>query len=289
MVGALGLHAQELNSIVTVNAPQLTIIDPAVIQEFEESVQSFLNQTQFTDETYERDERITANFTFSITTETSESEFVAELLVQSARPVYGSDYQTTLINYLDRPATIQYEQYQPLEFSQNTFTSSIVALLTFYANIIIGMDKDSFAPMAGERYFRNAEQILSTIPPAIQNRDKGWSNSGSQRSRYRLLQEILNPRARPYRQMVYDYHRQGIDIMASDAVAGRAVMGTAMENLRKIRSDVPNSILLSNWSAAKTQELLDVFLPAPPAERKAAYQVLATIDPSNIGKFRALR
>jgi len=282
-------RAQELNATVTVNAPQLTIIDPKVIEEFETSVQTFLNTTRFTEEVYETDERITTNFTFSIVQESSENEFIAELLVQSARPVYGSDYKTTLINWLDKPAVIQYEQFQPLEYSRTTYTSSLVALLTFYANIVIGMDKDSFAPLAGEPYFRQAEQVMAVIPQGFVGRDKAWSPSGGQRSRYRLLTEILNPRARAYRQLIYDYHRQGIDVMAEDAVAGRAVMGAALENLRKVRSDIPSSLLITNFTSSKSQELIDVFLPAPPVERKAVYAIVAEIDPANINKFRMLR
>ena len=283
------LRAQELNATVTVNAPQLTLIDPKVIEEFETSVRTFLNTTRFTDEPYEEAERITTNFTFTITQESTESEFVADLLVQSARPVYGTDYKTTLINWLDKPAVIEYEQFQPLEYSRTTYTSSLVALLTFYANIVIGMDADSFAPQAGEPYFRQAEQVMSVIPPNVSAKDKAWGRAGSQRSRYRLLQEILNPRARPYRQMIYDYHRQGIDVMAADAVAGRAVMGASLENLRKVRSDIPSSLLLNNFTSAKTQELLDVFNLAPPTERKAVYAVVAEVSPSNINKFRTLR
>ena len=281
--------AQELNANVTVNAPNLTIIDRKVMDEFETSVRDFLNNTKFTDEVYEPDERITCNFTFSVTGETNERQFNVDLLIQSGRPVYNSDYTSTLINYLDKPAVIQYEQFQPLEYNRNGYTTPLVALLSFYVHVIVGMDRESFAPMGGEPFFRQAEQIMSTIPPALAQLDKSWGNSGGQRSRYRLLQEILNPRARPYRQMMYDYHRQGLDVMAGDAVAGRAVMGTALEQLKKVRSDIPNSILISNFSSAKSQEIVEVFLPAPPTQRQSAYQVMASIDPSNINKFRVLR
>ena len=164
-----------------------------------------------------------------------------------------------------------------------------MSFLNFYAYIIIGMDKDSFAPMGGTDYFRAAEATVTILPPAVINSDKEWTNRGRQRSRFRLLQELLNPRARPYRQMMYDYHRQGIDMMAQDPVAGRAVMSIAMEKLKEVRSDVPNSILLANFSSAKTQEVVDVFLASPPTERKAAYTVMSTIDPANINKFRVLR
>jgi len=283
------VKAQELRAIVTINAPQLTIIDRKVINEFETVVTDYLNNTRFTDEFYEPEERISCNFTFSITSETNEREFNADLLIQASRPVYGSDYSTTLINYLDKPAKIQYEQYQPIEFAKNSFTSSLSSLLTFYANLIIGLDKDSFAPMAGEPFYREAEQVVNLLPSGVVGNDNGWTNSGGQRSRFRLMQELLNPRARPYRQLSYQYHRKGLDVMSSDAVAGRTVMAKGLENLRDVHSDIPNSLLINIFTASKEQELIDVFSASPPAERKAVYQVLSTVDPAKLNKFRVLR
>jgi len=285
----LPLQAQELRATVTVNAPQLTIIDRKVINEFETVVTDYLNNTRFTDEDYEREERIECNFTFSISSETNEREFNAELLIQSSRPVYGSDYSTTLINYLDKPAKIQYEQYQPIEYAKNSFTSSLSSLLTFYANIIIGLDKDTFAPMAGEPFYREAENVVNLIPSSVTGGDKEWTNSGGQRSRFRLMQELLNPRARPYRQMAYQYHRKGLDVMSGDAIAGRTVMAQSLENLRDVHSDIPNSLLINIFTASKTQELIDVFSASPPAERKAIYQLLSTVDPAKLNQFRTLR
>lgn len=283
--------AQELRARVTVNAPQLTLIPPEVIGEFEENVRDFLNQTRFTDDEYEDFERIECNFTFSIGGggEISETRFNAQLLVQSTRPVYGADYQTTLINYLDDPVLVEYEQYQPLEYNGDQFTSSLVALLSFYAHVVIGMDKDSFAPLAGEELYRRAEAIVSAIPAGVVAQDAGWTNESGRGTRYRLLLDLLNPRARPYRQMLYDYHRLGLDAMAADPVAGRAVLGESLTNLEDVHSDIPNTALITNFSAAKSQELLEVYAQAPQAERQAAYKVLSSVDPGNINRFRALR
>jgi len=288
-IAKVSVQAQELRATVTINAPQLTIIDRKVITEFETVVTDYLNNTRFTDEIYENEERISCNFTFSIVSETNEREFNAELLIQSSRPVYGSDYSTTLINYLDKPAKIQYEQFQPIEFAKNSFTSSLSSLLTFYANILIGLDKDSFAPMAGEPFYREAENVVNLLPSSVTGNDKDWTNSGSQRSRFRLMQELLNPRARPYRQMSYQYHRKGLDVMAGDAVAGRTVMAKSMENLRDVHSDIPNSLLINIFTASKEQELIDVFIASPPTERKGVYQILSTVDPAKLNKFRTLR
>lgn len=283
------LYAQELRATVTVNAPNLTIIDRKVMTEFETVVREFLNSTQFTDERYEEFERIDCNFTFTVNREIDQRLFEVDLLIQSARPVFGSDYKSTLINYLDQGTTIMYEQYQPLDYSRVNYTTPLVALLAFHAHLIIAQDKDSFSPLGGEPFFRAAETQLNQLPPSVQSLDKGWTNTGSQRSRYRLLQEYLNPRAKPYRQMMYDYHLRGLDVMGTDPIAGRTVMVRSLSNLEKVRSDIPNSLLLSIFSSSKSQELLEVFGPAPQPERAAVYTVMSSIDPINVTKLRAIR
>ncbi len=282
------LHAQELRATVTVNAPQLQIIDPQVIKEFENVVREFLNQTQFTEERYEEEERIECNFTFTLNREVNERVFEVDLLVQSSRPVFGSDYKTTLINFSDQSTVIEYEQYQPLDYSEQSYTTSLVALLAFHAHLIIGTDKDSFAPSGGTNIYGAAERIVATLPNNVTNLDPGWTTN-RQRSRFNLLREYQNPRARVYRQLLYDYHRRGLDVMGTDPIAGRTVMARSLDGLEKVRSDIPNSLLLSVFSSSKTEELLSVFAPAPPAERQKVYAVMTSIDPINVTKLRAIR
>lgn len=282
------LRAQELRAQVTVNAPNLTLIPRAVMTEFENVVTEFLNNTQFTELEYEEDERIECNFTFTVNQEIDERQFRADLLIQSARPVFGSEYQSTLINFSDQNALIQYEQFQPLEYSELTFTTPLVSLLSFYAHLIIATDQDSFAPMSGTDTYQRAEQIVAALPNNITSADGAWTNVG-QRSRFNLLREYLNPRARTYRQLLYDYHRRGLDVMGSDPIAGRAVMSQSLKTLEKVRSDIPNSLLLSIFSSSKTEELLSVYAPATPQERQAVYAVMTSIDPINVTKLRGIR
>lgn len=282
------LRAQELRAQVTVNAPNLTIIPRQVMDEFENVVTEFLNNTQFTELEYEERERIECNFTFTVNQEIDERQFRVDLLIQSARPVFGSDYQTTLINFSDQNTLIQYEQYQPLEYSELTYTTPLVSLLSFYAHLIIATDQDSFSPMSGTDTYQRAEQIVAALPNDVTTADRGWTNN-IQRSRLNLLREYLNPRARTYRQLLYDYHRRGLDVMSTDPIAGRAVMSQSLGTLEKIRSDIPNSLLLSIFSSSKTEELLSVYAPATPQERQAVYAVMTSIDPINVTKLRGIR
>ena len=280
--------AQELRANITVNAPNLTTIPRAVMTEFENVVTEFLNNTQFTELEYEEEERIECNFTFTVTSEADERTFRADLLIQSTRPVFGSDYQSTVINWLDQNAVIQYEQYQPLDYSELQYTSSLVSLLSFYAHLIIATDQDSFSPLGGTDTYQRAEQLVAALPNDLTRADRSWTNT-QQRGRFNLLREYLNPRARNYRQVLYDYHRQGLDVMGTDPIAGRTVMGRSLDKLEQVRSDIPNSLLLSIFSSAKTEELLSVFAPATPQERQGVYQVMTSIDPINVTKLRAIR
>ena len=282
-------RAQELRATVTVNAPNLTIIDRKVMDEFETVVREFLNQTQFTDYTYEDTERIECNFTFTVQSERDERIFETDLLVQSSRPVYGTDYVTTVLNYADGRGIIEYEQYQPLIYSRDAFTSSLVSLLAFHAHVVIAADRDTFEPFGGETTLRQAENILVQVSPAAQSLDRDWTSTGGQRSRFRLMQEWLNPRARLFRQALYDYHRRGLDLMGTDAIAGRTTMARSLTSLERVRTNIPNSLLLSIFSAAKTQELVEVFSASPPPERASVYQVMTAIDPANINRLRAIR
>ncbi len=288
LLGTTQLRAQELRATVTVNALQLQIIDPQVIKEFENVVREFLNQTQFTQERYENEERIDCNFTFTINREVNARVFEVDLLIQSSRPVFGSDYKSTLINFSDQGTIIEYEQYQPLDYSEQSYTTSLVALLSFYAHVIIATDKDTFAPLGGTSFYEAADRIVTTLPNNVTSQDPGWTIN-RQRSRLNLLREYQNPRARTYRQLLYDYHRRGLDVMGSDPIAGRTVMARSLANLEKVRSDIPNSLLLSIFSSSKTEELLSVFAPAPQAERSNVYAVMTSIDPVNVTKLRAIR
>ncbi len=287
-LGAGQLRAQELRAVITVNSGNASTIPPESIKEFEQTVQSFFNDTRFTDVEYEEDERIDCNITFTIT-EDSENQFVADVLVQQSRPVYGSDYQTTLFNYLDKGTVVIYQQFGNIEFSRENYTSAVSSLLTFYAYLFIANDMDTFSPFGGEEYYKLAELVMNNVPNDVSAVDKAWNNNSNPRSRFSLLQELRNPRARPYRQMMYDYHRLGLDVMGGDAVAGRAVMAKSLEQLNEVRSDIPNSALLSIFSSSKAQEIVDVFVAAPQNEKQIAYSVMAAIDPANINKFSAIR
>ncbi len=284
------LSAQELNFTVTVNTPKLQTADPRVFESLETAVQEFMNNTKWTEDVYEQEERIAGNMIININEELSPTRFTAEILIQTTRPIYGSSAETPMLNYQDKNVWFDYEQYQPLIYTQNNFNDNLSSILAFYAYIALGMDYDSFSPYGGEPYFLKVQEIVTTVPPAVAAVEpQGWRSMDGNRNRYWLIENFLSPRVRPYRQAMYDYHRQGLDLMHSDVVAARAVMTTALDEVGNVSRSYPNAMILQMFSDAKNNEITDIFSVASTSEKNKIIQVMTRVDGSRSAKYRAIR
>ena len=231
---AFTLQAQELKVRVTMNTPKLQTADPAVFQTLRQSIEEFMNNQKWTTDVYEEEERISLDIVITISKELSANSFEAELSCQSIRPVYASNYETPLFKHQDKDLAFNYEQFQPLEYSQNTYLNNLTSVLAYYAYIAIGMDYESFSPLGGEPYFQSAWDIVNRIPPQVAANVPGWRSTENNRNRYWLVENILSPKMRPFRQMIYDYHRQGLDTMQEDPNVARAIMTQALETLEGV-------------------------------------------------------
>lgn len=283
------LCAQELNVTVRINTPKLQLTDPAVFETLEQTIRDFMNNQRWTDDVYAEEERIKVDIVMTISEERSATSFKAELAIQAGRPVYGSTYETPLLSHLDKDVTFTYEQFQPLEFSENSFNDNLSSILSFYAYLIIGLDGDSFAPFGGEPWFQKAYDILNTVPPGVAASNPGWRSLDGNRNRYWIIENLLNPRMRPFRQAWYDYHRLGLDIMHQDPVAGRNVILQALQAIADAARSYPNAMIIQMFANAKSNEIVEIFKAASPAEQVTLRQAMTRIDPANAAKYRNLR
>ena len=283
------VHAQEFNASVSVNTPNLQLTDPKVFNTLEDAIRQFYNNTVWTDDAFEQEERIKVNVTLTISEEYSANVFKATLAIQSVRPVYGSSYETALLSHIDQDVTFTYEQFQPLDFAPNGFKDNLSQILAFYAYIIIGMDYDSYAPFGGQPYFQMAQDIMNNVPSSVQAGNPGWRSIDGNRNRYWIIENLLSPRVRPYRQAMYDYHRQSLDLMATDVVSGRKIMLDALEQLNGVNSAYPNSMIIQMFTNAKGSEVIEIYKQGTIQEKNRVIQILTKLDPSNAQKYRAIR
>jgi hypothetical protein len=285
----LSAQAQELNFSVKINTQRLQTVDPKVFETLEKTIQDFLNNTKFTDHIYETGERINCNLQLTIQQELSPTRFKADLAVQSSRPTYGSNYQTTMLNHQDRDVTFDYEQFQPLIFSRNAYNDNLSAVLSFYAYIILGLDYDSFSPLGGDPYFKVAQDILNNIPQGAAVANPGWRTLDGNRSRYWIIENMLSPRVRAMRQAMYDYHRHGLDVMSKDPAAGRAIILQALDEIGQVNQVYPNSMVVQMFNQTKGTEVVEIFKGGSFQEKDRVIGVMTRIDPSNAARYRTVR
>ena len=279
---ALPLTAQELNCNVIVNSDRVQTTERRVFQDMEVAFAQFLNERKWTDDIFESEERINCNMIITIESQPSIGIFNATVQIQSARPIYNTNYESILLNFADRDWQFQYVESQPLDFNENSYINNLTSMLAYYAYIIIGLDYDTFGNLGGSLFIEKAWNVVIN---AQSSGRVGWDPLGSNRNRYWLAENLLNPLMIPIREGFYRYHRLAMDNFQKDADGGRKIVLKALEDLQKVARIKPNSILVVAFFDAKFDELINIFNEGNITVRRQAYDVLKDLDPSKTEKY----
>ena len=145
------VSAQELNCIVTINATQIQTSDRGIFNDMKIAVEQFMNGRKWTNDSYKQYEKIKCNMQITITKMPSIGSFSASVQIQSARPIFSTDYTSLVLNFADRDWEFEYIESLPLEFNDNTYTTNLTSMLAFYAYIIVGCDYDTFSKSEAKR------------------------------------------------------------------------------------------------------------------------------------------
>ncbi|RBL92646.1 type IX secretion system protein PorD [Chitinophaga flava] len=287
------LQAQEIRANVTVVANQVQGVDRKVFTTLQNALKEFLNNRHWSDDVFTPAERIECNFLLNVTGVLGENTYKASLTIQATRPVYNSGYVTSLLNTQDNNVVFRYAEFQPLEFSDSRvvgndpMASNLTAIMAYYVNIILGLDYDSFSPRGGDIYFKKALNIVNNAPDGKDI--SGWKAFEGNRNRYWLQDNLLNAKFLNFHDVMYQYHRNGLDVMYDDVNKGRAAIMNCLNLLYTIYQDVPNSMLMQTFYAAKADELQKIFSKAMPQEKSRAAELLAQMDVPNAQKYQQMK
>lgn len=282
-------YSQELNAVVTVSTPKLQSTDPNVFKTLERDLQEFLNQEKWTDDDYKSYEKIDCNFQVNISDEMGNNTFKADIAIKAIRPVYGSEYKTVLINHVDRDIVITYQEFQPIENGSEFFKDNLSAVFSFYIHVILGLDAESYASGAGDIEFQKAQNIINQVPPNVTDSDKGWTALSRKTTRYWILENLLNPRFKSFKEAWYNYHRKSLDVMYHDTGLALVTMIEALREVDKTNTAYPNSIGILMFVTAKSDEIIDIIKNGDRTQKSTVYDLMRKLDPSNSGKYSALR
>ncbi|GAA4211009.1 DUF4835 family protein [Pedobacter jeongneungensis] len=279
------VHAQELNARVTLLAPQVSNISKPTLDALQKTIRDFLNNNKFSNESYKPQERIECSFVITINSWDGGSGYTAEAQIQSSRPVFNSSYNSTLLNMSDKNFDFSYLDGSTIDFSDQNYISNISALLTYYAYTIIGMDKDSFSKMGGTPFYKKAQNIINL---AQASGNTGWKAADGLRNRFWFNENVLNPIFSELRNFIYSYHLNGLDQL-TDNDKGLTQIVAALPALAQMDKQKLGSIFPNVYFASKAEEITNVLSKLNGQERMKAYNMLAEIDPANIGKYEGLR
>ncbi|MBP5477487.1 MAG: DUF4835 family protein [Paludibacteraceae bacterium] len=291
LVCAGAVSAQELRCTVTVNADQVEGSNKEMFKTLQQTVTDFVNTTRWTDLVFAEQERIECNMMFIVNAVTTDGMIDASLQVQSRRPVYGTSYTTTLLNLKDNDCTFAYQEYDRMDYQPPQFTSNLTAIVTYYCYLILGYDLDSYSKLGGTACFQRCEQIAASAQTASLSgsEQNGWKAFGSTHNRHVLINNLMDEAFRNYRLYFYQYHRMGLDIMASNSSNGRATISEGLSVLKEAKQARPSSFVVSAFMDAKNDELTNLYSKATDSEKNAFLTLMESVDPTRMSQYEKVK
>lgn len=295
---ATGATAQELNCTVKVMSDgiQGQGQDKEVFRSMQLAITEFMNTRKWTEDQFAPSEKINCNILINLTQTLNgvQNGFAANITIQSSRPVYNSSYMSQTVKHVDKDVQFSYNQFAPLEFNDNRVTgnnvyvSNLPAILAYYAYVMIGLDYESFAPKAGEPFFKKAQNIVNNAPEQGKT-ITGWKAVEGNHNRYWLADQLLNPRFQAFRSLWYSMHRNGLDNMYKQPAESQMVILNSINTLSQLQKENPGAILLQFFFNAKSDEFASVVAQQAEANKAQYITMLSQIDVPNTQKYNSLK
>ncbi|MEG1587216.1 MAG: DUF4835 family protein [Bacteroidales bacterium] len=286
LFASASLSAQEFNCKVKINSDQIEGTYKQMFTTLETDLSEFINNRKWCEAKFSNIEKIDCTLQFTIKSIASQNRYAADLTVQARRPVYNAAYTTSTFNFRDSELEFSYVENEPIVFTEHTIESNLVAVITYYLYMVLGMDFDTFAPEGGTPFFRQAENIVTLCQTA---NEIGWKAFDNNKNRHALVTGVLEEKMKPFRELWYAYHRKGLDNMVQSPEKGRSVITKSLDNLQNIYDANSMSVLLSVFMDTKADELINIYSKSNQAEKDNVYKLLTSIYPSYSQRLDAIR
>jgi hypothetical protein len=284
------LPAQELRARVSVVSNRVgNNVDKKAFQTLQTALNDFVNNRKWSSDTYSANEKIDCSFLLNLESTGDPDVYKASLTIQSGRPVFNSSYSSPVINYQDNDIVFKYIEFQQLEFNDtrisgtDALVSNLTAVFAYWINMILGFDYDSFSPRGGNIYFQKAQNIINNAPEG--RNISGWKAFDGTRNRYWLAENLLNSKYTIFHDAIYDYYRLGMDKLYDQEATARTQILNVLNLLNTFNIQNANTMILQFFFQAKTQELIQIFSKANPADKSKALDFLKRLDVSSATKY----
>ncbi|CAM3717927.1 type IX secretion system protein PorD [Flavobacterium saliperosum] len=277
--------SQELNCSVKVSYDQITAANVQIFKTLERSLGEFVNNTKWTTRNFANNERIDCSMFITIQSYES-NEFQCTLQVQSSRPVYNSTYSSPVFNFNDKEFNFRYLEFENFVYNPNSYDSNLIAVIAFYANVIVGLDADTFSNQGGTKFLEGAANVANL---AQSSGTAGWTQTEKKQNRYYLINDLLSNTFTPYREALYEYHYLGMDKMAENTKIAKENIVKAVQTVSKIHSVRPNAFITRIFFDAKADEIVSIFSGGPNVNVVELSETLNKVSPLNSAKWNNIK
>lgn len=282
------IYAQELHAKIKVNHNQIQGTSNSIFENLEQTLEQFVNEKQWTNLKFHKNELINCNFNITVKKyDQSTNTFTCTALIQANRPVYNSAYTSIIYNNKDDDFNFKFAEFDKLEFNEENVDNQLTALIGYYAYLILGINLDTFSPMGGEDILQRCMNLANNA----QNLNfTGWKAFENSKNRFAIINDYLDGAMLPFRQLQYDYYRNGLDEMANSPERGRTNITSALNNLKKAHKDKPLSMLPQIWTDYKKDELSNIYYKkGTQKEKETVYDILFNINASQSNSWDKIK
>lgn len=286
-------HAQELNCIVTLNYNQLVSqqnTDNANLDQLRSVIGDFINARRWTNDNYNPEERISCKININLVRSPAQGVYEGTAQVVATRPVFGTSYESVILNFIDRNFNFSYLPSNPMYYNENTYSDELTQTLAFYAYLILAVDYDTFSKLGGNLYLQKALQtanLATGVNPA--GVPAGWNTTGGdRRNRYWLIDNLNNQIMLPVRESMYSYHRLGLDKFTENPIAARQQVMSMLNTIQQASKGMPSAVYINSFFDAKGEEIYKIMAEASKDDRQKAFTILSQLDPAKTETYRKL-
>lgn len=277
--------AQELRCQVEVNSQSIAGTNKAVFESLQQAMNDYMNENRFSNATFSPVEKIDCRLYLKIS-EYDGERMKGDLQVQLSRPVYNATYTTTIFNFKDNRIEFDYKDGDPLIFNETSQQNNLTAIMDYYAYLLLALDFDTFSPQGGQEFFDKAAAVVQA---AQSTGEIGWKAFEDSKNRSAVLNAYTDPATSGMRDLLYNYHRKGLDEMVTSPDKGRATITESLKELSKVYKAAPMSVALSIFRDSKLDELVNIYSKAPSNEREAAFEILDPLYPTDKDRLEKIK
>ena len=280
------LSGQDLLFDIKVDASTANSSETRVFLNMETAFEQFLNERKWHEAELEPFEKIKGVMAINILSVPRTNQYEAKMQVQSVRPVFNSTYESIMWNVPDSKFNFDYTESQPLDYAPNSFNTHLVSILAYYANLIVGLDMDSYSPLGGQSYLQEAFNIAQAAQQ--QGLGAGWEQFANIDSRFAIIRSIMNSQLESVRQANYTYHRLGLDLIAEQPDEARENILKALIDIQKANKLNANEPFIVLFMQTKVDEIINIFTEGDLQVRRQVYNLMREIAPANSDRYEVM-